>query len=165
MSSLLKTILVLVLFVPSFAQAQPVVGKPFPDLARYELSGTLPDLAGKVVLVDFWASWCAPCKASFPFYSSLQKELAPRGFVILAVSVDTADKPFVDFVKRLAPSFATVRDASQKLVADLKPPGMPTCYLIDRQGVLRLVHSGFHGAADERTLREAVAKLLDAKTP
>jgi thiol-disulfide isomerase/thioredoxin len=154
--------LLLVAFA-SAARAEVKVGQPFPDLAAYALEGTLPERAGRVVLIDFWATWCGPCKTSFPYYAALQTELAPRGFTIVAVSVDQKAAPYDAFVKRLAPTFPTVRDGAQKLVADIRPPGMPTCYLLDRRGVLRLVHTGFHGEADAKLLRAEILKLLDEK--
>ena len=145
------------------AQAEVKVGQPFPPLAGYNLEGTLPALEGRVVLVDFWATWCAPCKASFPAYSDLQRELAGRGFVLLAVSVDKTKGPYDDFLKRFAPAFPTVRDGAQKLVAEVKVPTMPTSYLIDRKGVLREVHSCFRGAETVKNLREEIIKLLEEK--
>ena len=146
------------------ALAEVKVGQPFPNLAGYSLEGTLPAHAGQVVLVDFWATWCAPCKASFPAYSELQRELAGRGFVLLAVSVDKTRGPYEEFLKRFAPAFPTVRDGAQKLVAAVQVPAMPTSYLIDRKGVLRSVHSGFHGADTVRSLREEIIRLLEEKS-
>lgn len=156
--------LVLAVFTGAFtASASVKVGDAFPDLSAYELEGTLPERAGRVVLIDFWATWCAPCKASFPHYGTLQTELGPRGFTMLAVSVDKKAAPYEAFLKRFSPAFTTVRDGAQKLVAAVQPPSMPTCYLLDRQGKLRLVHTGFHGEADAKMLRAEITKLLDEK--
>ncbi len=146
------------------ACAEVKVGEPFPDLSAFSLDGQLPARAGRVVLVDFWATWCSPCKASFPFYSALQTELNAKGFTLVAVSVDKKAEPYADFIKRFSPTFVTVRDGAQKLVANVQPPAMPTCYLIDRQGVLRLVHSGFHGDADGQKIRAEIIKLLEEKS-
>ncbi len=165
----LARVLILGALVAFFVRASGLAavepGKPFPALsdAAYALEGTLPNLAGQVVLVDFWATWCAPCKASFPAYDRLQTEFAARGFTVLGVSVDKKAAPYAEFVERLAPTFPTLRDAGQKLVAEVRPPAMPTCYLIDRRGLLRLVHSGFHGQADLALLRAEILKLLDEK--
>jgi thiol-disulfide isomerase/thioredoxin len=151
----------MLLAVTAVARAEVKVGAPFPDLSAHALEGALPTRAGQVVLVDFWATWCAPCKASFPAYDALHTEFAARGFTVIGVSVDKKAAPYAEFLKRLAPAFPTVRDAGQKLVAEVRPPAMPTCYLLDRKGVLRLVHSGFHGDADAALLRAEILKLLD----
>jgi thiol-disulfide isomerase/thioredoxin len=165
MSLLPKFIVGLVLLLAGSvaARAGVQVGQPFPDLANYALEGNLPARAGQVVLVDFWATWCAPCKASFPAYSELQRELAGRGFVLLAVSVDQTSRPYEEFLHRYSPAFSVVRDGTQKLVAALQVPAMPTSYLIDRRGVLRAVHSGFYGAETVRTLRAEIIRLLEEK--
>lgn len=140
------------------------VGDVFPAWSAHAIEGAVPDTAGKVVMVDFWASWCAPCKASFPVYAALQRELADRGLVVVAVSVDKNVKDFDAFVRRLAPGFATVRDAKQTLVADVTVPVMPTSYLIDRQGFVRFVHTGYHGESTARELRRDLELLLEEKT-
>lgn len=162
MSSQLKwmSLPVLAVVLAGVVRAEVKVGEAFPDLAAQSLEGAVPATAGRVVMVDFWASWCAPCKASFPVYAAWQRELADKGFTLVAVSVDERAKDYAAFVKRLAPPFATVRDAEQKLVAAVAPPAMPTCYLIDRSGRLRAVHSGFHGGADEHALRAEIEGLL-----
>ncbi len=150
--------------IPSGARAEVRVGAPFPELSAHALEGTLPSRAGQVVLVDFWATWCAPCKAAFPAYDAFQAEFALRGFTVIGVSVDKKAAPYAEFLKRLAPSFPTVRDGTQSLAAEVRPPAMPTCYLLDRKGVLRLVHSGFRGDADRALLRAEILRLLD-ETP
>lgn len=147
-----------------FASAEVKVGQPFPALGAYGLEGQLPEGAGRVVLVDFWASWCAPCKASFPSYSALQQELGGQGLTIIAVSVDKQPGAYDDFLKKFAPPFATLRDGTQRLAAEVRVPSMPTSYLIDRHGVLRAVHTGFHGEATVRELREQIIKLIGEKS-
>ena len=164
MSLLNKKIIALflsLLVLASVAVADVSVGSPFPNLGVFGLEGTLPDTTGRVVLVDFWATWCAPCKASFPAYSAMQKELGDRGFTIIGVSIDKKPEEYAAFLKKFAPGFVTVRDGTQKLVSTVKVPGMPTCYLIDRKGVLREIHSGFHGDATAKELREKIQKLLE----
>ena len=148
----------------TLALADVAVGRPFPKLAEGGLVGHLPDQSGRVVLVDFWATWCAPCRSSFPVYGQLQQELGDRGLTIIGVSVDKEEEPYNRFLEKFSPGFTTVRDADQLFVAAVQPPAMPTCYLLDRHGVLRAVHSGFHGAATARQLRDEIKKLLE-ETP
>jgi thiol-disulfide isomerase/thioredoxin len=144
--------------------AQVAVGDAFPPLAAAGLTGgPLPVMAGKVVLVDFWASWCAPCKASFPSYSRLNADYAGRGLAIVAVSVDDSPTAFAGFVAKMRPTFATLNDANHRLVGVVQVPTMPTSYLIDRAGRVRYVHAGFHGGDTERDLRREIETLLAEK--
>jgi thiol-disulfide isomerase/thioredoxin len=142
------------------ARADLKPGDAFPSLTAAGLSGQLPATEGRVVLVDFWASWCAPCKASFPAYSRLQSDYAGRGLVIVAVSVDEDATAYERFVKNLHPQFVTVHDKAQQLVRQVKVPAMPTCYLIGRDGKVRFVHQGFHGEDSARELRKEIDSLL-----
>ncbi len=146
--------------------AQLAPGGAFPALATAGLAGgALPDTSGKVVLVDFWASWCAPCKASFPVYSRLQSAYAARGLEVIAVSVDDSLAAYATFVAKLKPSFLTVHDAEHKLVGVVQVPTMPTSYLVDRAGKVRYMHAGFHGDQTERELRKEIDELLAERAP
>ncbi len=145
---------------PGALHAELKVGDSFPDLATAGLVGTLPERSGKIVLVDFWASWCAPCKESFPFYSRLQQEYAARGVVIIGVGVDETAPAFAAFLKKLNPGFAAVHDREQKLVRAVTVPTMPTSYLLDRAGRVRAIHDGYRGAATERAVRQEIETLL-----
>ena len=153
-----------VLVAASLAVADTTVGQTFPKLADFGLNGHLPDQTGRVVLVDFWATWCAPCRSSLPAYNALQRELGDRGLVIIGVSVDQNDDHYTQFVDKLSPDFATVRDATHRCVAAVHPAAMPTCYLLDRHGVVRAVHAGFRGDTTIRALREEIVRLLEEKS-
>jgi thiol-disulfide isomerase/thioredoxin len=157
----------LVLALSAVARAEIKVGDTFPALAPagvVSLSGpAVPATAGQVMLVDFWASWCAPCKASFPSLAKLHTDLAPRGLVLLAISIDEKPAAAAAFAKKLAPPFPTLHDRDQKLVKQVVVPTMPTSYLVDRTGKVRFVHEGFHGAATEKLLRSQIETLLAEK--
>jgi thiol-disulfide isomerase/thioredoxin len=149
------------------ARAEVKVGDAFPALAPaglVPLTGPeVPATAGKVVLVDFWASWCAPCKASFPMMAQLQKDFASRGLVIAAVGVDEKPAAAAAFARKMAPPFPALHDREQKLVSQVVVPTMPTSYLIGRDGRVRFVHEGFHGDVTERELRKQIETLLAEK--
>lgn len=134
-------------------------GMALPDLSAFGLEGTLPKLKGKVVYLDFWASWCAPCKASFPVLNGWQQQLAGKGFTVLAVSVDETAQAMQGFLKKNSISFPVVRDAEHKLVAAADVSTMPSSFLIDRKGGVRLAHTGFH-AKDAAPLEAQIKSLL-----
>lgn len=139
--------------VPAFASAGVVALGDSPA----------PSTAGQVVLLDFWASWCAPCKASFPAMAKLHQDYAARGLVIAAVSVDEKAAAALAFAKKLAPPFATLHDREQKLAGLAALPAMPTSYLIGRDGRVRFIHTGFHGDATVKELRTQIEALLAEK--
>ncbi len=143
------------------ARADVHLGDAFPALSSAGLTGAaLPETSGRVVLVDFWASWCAPCKASFPAYRRLDADYAPRGLVIVAISVDRDPRAYESFVRRFNPSFPVEDDLEQKFVSLVQVPTMPTSYLIDRKGRVRFIHPGFHGSDTEALLRKEIETLL-----
>lgn len=158
------TILIFALLLAPALRAEVKVGDAFPALTTAGLvplgSAEVPATAGKVVLVDFWASWCAPCKASFPMMAQLHKDFASRGLVIAAIGIDEKPAAAASFAKKLSPPFPTLHDPGQKLVKQVVVPTMPTSYLVGRDGRVRLVHQGFHGDATDRELRKQIEVLL-----
>ena len=146
------------------AQTTLKVGEPFPDLAKVKLEGTLPGaMKGKIVLVDFWASWCKPCAESFPVMEALQAKYKDR-LVVLAVSVDTKLSNLEKFLKKHAVTFAIVRDVEQKLVEAVGVEVMPTSFILDGKGMVRFVHSGFDGEKTKKKYVELIESLLKDKT-
>ncbi len=137
------------------------VNDTFPELQKFELEGKLPDsLKGKVVLVDFCASWCAPCRASFPVMAELQKRYGDRGFVVIAVSVDEKRAAIDEFLKKNAVPFAVLRDAKQKLVEATSVASMPTSFLLDGEGRVRFIHNGFKGEETRKQYETEIEGLL-----
>jgi cytochrome c biogenesis protein CcmG/thiol:disulfide interchange protein DsbE len=135
-------------------------GDTFPDLARFGLEGTLPDTKGKVVLVDFFASWCGPCKESFPAMNDLQKKYGEKGFVILAINLDKKKSDMDAFVKDHPASFAIVRDGENKLVKEVKIATMPSSFVLDKDGKVKSAHHGFKGAESVKKYTEEIEALL-----
>ena len=136
-----------------------------PSLALTGASaGELPVIQGKVAVVDFWASWCAPCKASFPALARLHSELAAQGVVVVGVGVDDRPDEFARFGARMKPPFPLVHDRERRLARLVDLPAMPTTVLLDRAGRVRHVHRGFRGRETELEMRREINSLL-AETP
>jgi len=113
--------------------------------ANSDEAGTL-DLnayAGKVVYLDFWASWCAPCRVSFPWLNAMAEALGPRGLVVIGVNVDHNRGPAEEFLRENAASFPIVYDPEGRIARKYGLQGMPTSVLIGRDGKVHATHSGF----------------------
>lgn len=103
----------------------------------------LADHQGKVVVLDFWASWCKPCKMSMPWLSQMQRKYAEQGLQIVAVSVDTDEKAMRSRLPDLDPGIVVVFDPKGELARQYKLQGMPTTFLIDRDGKQTASHVGY----------------------
>jgi peroxiredoxin len=129
---------ILVLFaMPSYRQGEAsIAGKPAVDfpLTLAGKSEHLSDLKGKVVVVNFWATWCPPCVEETPSLNRLQKYIDSRGGMVLGVSVDEDGAAYEKFLKDQAVVFPTYRDASKKSAADYGTSLYPETYIIDRHG-------------------------------
>ena len=138
-------------------------GDPAPDF-RLPVLGTkaeqsLQDHRGQVVYLDFWASWCAPCRKSMPFMEALHQELASEGLRILAVNLDDEQALALKFVERYGVTYTNLFDGMATLPEMYKVMGMPTAVLIDRKGVVRWVHAGF-SSKDEAEIRQQIEAVL-----
>jgi cytochrome c biogenesis protein CcmG, thiol:disulfide interchange protein DsbE len=119
----------------------------------------LQGVRGKVVVVDFWASWCQPCRQSFPWMSDLQKRLGPSGLVVIAVNVDQDRQLAERFLEATPAAFRIEYDASGALATRFDVAAMPSSFLIDRKGEIRESHKGYRDA--QRVEREqSILKLL-----
>jgi thiol-disulfide isomerase/thioredoxin len=119
-------------------------------------------LSGKVVLVDFWASWCGPCKQELPVLEELYKKYRARGFEVIGINQDEDPANASKFLRRSPLSFAVLHDRGRSVAAAYAPQKMPSSYLIDRQGLVRYVHAGFK-ADDVAGLEREINTLLAAK--
>jgi thiol-disulfide isomerase/thioredoxin len=129
---------------------------PFAAAANLDLGA----FKGKVVYLDFWASWCNPCRQSFPWMNEVQEVDGPKGLVIVAVNVDH-DKALADgFLKRYAPQFKIVYDSEGQIASRYDFKDMPTSYLIGRDGRVRYVHAGFY-PNQEGTYAAQIDELLN----
>ncbi|YCM47039.1 TlpA disulfide reductase family protein (plasmid) [Verrucomicrobiaceae bacterium 227] len=142
----MKKLITSILFTISItasSQAQIALGNSFPAPSSFGATGKMPGTKGKVVLYDFWASWCVPCRKSFPAYEKLYRKYAKQGFVIVAIGTDKKPAESAKFLKKVKYSFPVIYDHSQRLVAKVRPPGMPSAYLVGKDGKVIKIHSGF----------------------
>ena len=117
---------------------------------------------GKVVYLDFWASWCDPCQTAIPLIEKLRGEFPKDQFAVLAVNVDKDTKKATKFLQKTPVGYPSVSDPRGKLPRLFGLETMPTSYLIDRNGVIRYVHKGFR-VEDIAVLRAQIAKLVASK--
>ena len=114
---------------------------------------------GKVVYVDFWASWCPPCVKSFPFLNELEHELKEQGLHVIGVNLDEKVADAQAFLASHPVDFSIVADPSKQCAKSFEVMAMPTSYLIDRKGNIRHIHRGFRSGETEE-LRALISQLL-----
>ncbi len=112
----------------------------------------LSDYKGKVVLVNFWASWCPPCKEEMPIFEKVYQKYNDKNFLILAVNMDASEGALKEFLEKNRYSFPIVRIKGE---AGLNIPGLPTSYLVDKDGSVKKIRLGIY-----RELEEDLSKLL-----
>lgn len=120
---------------------------------------SLADYQGKVVYLDFWASWCGPCRKSFPWMNDMVDKYGEQGFEIIAVSVDEDPRDAVAFLDEYPANFTIVSDPQGTLAQRYEIIGMPTSFLFSREGELRFSHKGFR-RQDPAKLETAIAEVL-----
>ncbi len=103
----------------------------------------LSDYRGKVVYVDFWASWCRPCLVSMPFLNGLRNEFRERGFEVVAVNVDQRIEDAEAFLDQHPVDYPVVGDVDNRLFTHLQVTGLPTGFLLNASGEIVLTHRGF----------------------
>ena len=146
----------------SGAASHPLVGAPAPAFELPEVVGggnqSLAAHAGKVVIVDFWATWCQPCKESFPAYQKLVRKIG-GDLVVVGISQDDDSKYIQAFLSETGARFPVVWDDGKSVAKAYDPPTMPTAFVIDKSGIVRFVHVGYR-AGDEATLEDEVRSLM-----
>jgi len=128
------------------ARIDAVTPKDLPALTLRTLDGktvTTADLKGKVVLLDFWASWCIPCRKSFPEVDRLSKDFEQKGLTVIAVSVDEQRKNAESFLSLFPHTMTIALDDKGTAAQALDLQGMPSSLLVDRAGHIRFTHMGY----------------------
>ena len=104
---------------------------------------SLSHYKGKVLWIDFWASWCPPCRASFPWMNAMQQKYGQYGFQVVGINVDENSADGVNFLRQHPAAFDVYFDPNGQAPELFNVQGMPTSLLVDRQGQVHLMHIGF----------------------
>ncbi len=140
----------------------PLLGAAAPAFELAAPSGkqkvSLGEYSGKVVVIDFWATWCVPCKQSFPAYQRLAEKFGSK-LAVIGISVDDDPGGIPKFAKETGAKFPLAWDDDQITSKTYQPPTMPTSFVVDQTGIVRFVHSGFH-VGEEREIESEIDSLL-----
>ena len=147
------------------AQASEV-GQPAPVFTLPSLiedkATSLGQFSGKVVYLDFWASWCAPCRSSFPLLNKLHQKLKAQGFEVVAINLDEDKANAKKFLLDFPVDFTVLHDSKGSWADEYVIESMPTSFIIDQKGTIQKVHRGF-ASDDIHELEQKIVQLLAKK--
>ena len=149
--------LLLTLSTYAYAQKAPTFVLPGDNQ-----SINLSKLKGKVVYLDFWASWCDPCRKSFPWMNDMHSRYDSKNFTIIAINLDSSKKDAIKFLEKVPADFAIAYDPEGTVATKYNLKAMPTSYLIDKKGKLVFAHKGYR-EGDANKIEEKIRKLLNIK--
>jgi thiol-disulfide isomerase/thioredoxin len=127
-------ILILTLLLPGLVHASDIRDIKDFDLGQYQ---------GKVVYLDFWASWCKPCQKSFPWMNDLMNKYPADKFQVVTINLDSNEQDMKTFLEHVPAHFTVFHDPSGQVAEKFKLPGMPTSFIIDQNGTAVKKHIGF----------------------
>jgi thiol-disulfide isomerase/thioredoxin len=141
--------------------AAETLSGPAPDFKLASAKGMveLNKLKGKVVYVDFWASWCTPCRKSFPWLNEMNKKYKNQGLEIIGINLDKSREPIDEFLAKTPAEFTIAYDPSGGAASKFKVMGMPSTYVVDRAGNVAYTHIGFRDK-DKEELEGKIKELL-----
>ena len=149
----------LALAVPSFAAAPSVPGPAFTLTGRDGKPVSLSEFKGDVVMINFWASWCGPCRQEMPLLDSIYRQYKSLGFVLLGVNVEPDSKAANAWLKRTPVSYPILYDTQSAVSKLYQVQGMPTTVILGRKGNIRYVHQGYV-PGDENGYLNSIRSLL-----
>lgn len=147
----------------SFVSKAELIGQPAPTcLAKQESENqaiNFSEYQGRVLLIDFWATWCPPCKQSMPFLNALRNEFKDQGFEIIAINVDEDRDEALSFLLLHPVEYLLAYDSTGDCPAKFEVQAMPSSYFIDKQGKVRDIHLGYR-ERDKESIRKRIVELL-----
>jgi peroxiredoxin len=147
------------LAAPAVRASAPAAAGDFALPARDGGTVQLSELRGQVVMINFWATWCGPCRQEMPLLEQLYSKYEPLGFTLLGVNVEPDSAPAQEWLKRTPVTFPILFDRDNKVSSQFGVEAMPSSVLIDREGKVRHVHRGYK-PGDESTYADLVRSLV-----
>lgn len=155
--NLVRTLIVLafgtlLIAVAAFASTG-LSGKPAPDFALKNSAGEnvrLTDLRGEVVMINFWATWCGPCRQEMPLLDEMHARYNRVGFTLLGVNIDDDQRRAEEMIESLGVTFPVVFDSTKAVSEQYDVSAMPVTILLDREGVVRYVHYGYKPGYEDK---------------
>ena len=162
MKFLIQKILIVTLFVVSSAGASVQLKQPAPDFVLKSQSGKnirLSEERGNVILLNFWASWCGPCRKEIPMLNTLHQQFEKLGFKVIGVNIDKRKKPAEKMMQDFQIAYPVLFDGQQKTSELYGVDAMPSTVIIDRDGIVRGIHRGYKKSYDAVYMDE-IRKLV-----
>ena len=166
MKKLQSTIWIITLLSFSFWVSAAEPGKPAPNVQLPKLNGSsvgesvqISDYKGKLIYLDFWASWCGPCRKSFPVLNELHNTYQSLGFEVVAINVDENLDDALKFLKKHPVDYTILLDSKARSPEEFGVPGMPTAFIIDPEGNVIHRHVGFRNG-DAEKIEKLINELL-----
>ncbi|MGB7904839.1 MAG: TlpA disulfide reductase family protein [Steroidobacteraceae bacterium] len=152
----------LALGMPALALGAANPGAPAPDFTLAARDGgkvRLADLKGQVVMINFWATWCGPCRQEMPLLAQLNTKYEPLGFTLLGVNVEPDSAAAVAWLKGMPVTFPILFDTDSVVAGNFGVEGMPSTVFVDRKGQVRYVHRGYK-VGDEAKYADMIRSLV-----
>jgi peroxiredoxin len=138
----------------------PEVGHPAPDFTLKDLDGNvvrLNDFRGKVVFINFWATWCPPCRAEMPEIEALHQEYKDKGVIVIGVDISEPESTVRQYIQQGGFSWIIVLDSTAKVARDYQIVAIPTSYFLDKEGIIKAVNVG---PMTKRAMEAELAKAM-----
>jgi len=143
------------------APQPPKVGKPAPEFQLPNLEGqsiSLGDFRGKSVLINFWATWCPPCRSEMPFIQEVYEEWSDKGLVVLAIDIGESSSKVENFMQSYNLSFPVLLDSNQNVALKYRIRAIPTTFFIDKDGIIQDISIGAFSSKAE--IEESLSKII-----